>query len=220
MTPAPGRDRRPIAARNRQSSQALAHLLVRRHVSPNAISLVGMGCCLAAGLVLSATHLGGVLARGAWLLTALLIPLRLLANMLDGMVALESGTASPVGELYNDIPDRIADTAVLVGLGYAAGGHVALGYLAALLAMLTAYIRAVGKVAGAPQDFSGPMAKPHRMFLVTVLALYQGLAPAAWQSTTPGGLPAVVLLGIVLGSALTCVRRMRNIVAALRGPRP
>lgn len=36
----------------------------------------------------------------------------MLANMLDGMVAIESGRASPLGELYNDAPDRIAEAAV------------------------------------------------------------------------------------------------------------
>lgn len=216
MTPDASRDRRPIAARNRKASQAMAHALVRHGIAPNTISLVGMGCCLAVLPVLGATHLGGIWARGAWLATALLIQLRLLANMLDGMVALESGRTSPVGELYNDIPDRISDTTVLVGLGYAVGGHVALGYVAALLAMLTAYIRAVGKVAGAHQEFCGPMAKPHRMFLATLLALYSGLAPATWQPAL--GLATLTLAVIVLGSTLTCVRRIQKIVAAL--PRP
>lgn len=216
MAPDAGRDRRPIASRNRQSSQAMAHALVRRGIAPNTISIAGMLCCLGAALCLGATHLGGVWARGAWLAAALIIQLRLLANMLDGMVAIEAGQTSPVGELYNDIPDRISDTAVLVGLGYAVGGHVALGYSAALLAMLTAYIRAVGKVAGAHQEFCGPMAKPHRMFLVTLLALWSGLAPAAWQPA--GGVTSILVL-VVLGSALTCVRRVQKIVARLREPR-
>ena len=44
-------------------------------------------------------------------------------------------------------------------------------FLAAILAIFVAYVRAAVKVAGAPQDYSGPMAKPHRMFLVTVTAL-------------------------------------------------
>ena len=39
-----------------------------------------------------------------------LILLRLLANMLDGMVADESGEGGPLGSLYNEIPDRISLT--------------------------------------------------------------------------------------------------------------
>ena len=47
----------------------------------------------------------------AWLCGAVLVQLRLLANVLDGMVAVGRGVASPVGELYNEIPDRVSDTA-------------------------------------------------------------------------------------------------------------
>ena len=47
--------------------------------------------------------------------------LRLLANLLDGMVAIGRGIASPVGELFNEVPDRVSDTAVLLGLGVAGG---------------------------------------------------------------------------------------------------
>jgi hypothetical protein len=40
--------------------------------------------------------------------------------------------------LFNAIPDRLADPLFLVPLGYASGYH---GWLATLLAVLTAYIR-------------------------------------------------------------------------------
>ena len=47
--------------------------------------------------------------------------LSLLANLLDGMVAMGRGVASPVGELFNEVADRVSDTAILLGLGWAAG---------------------------------------------------------------------------------------------------
>src|SRR5207245_4613587 len=115
--------------------------------------------------------------RVAWLAAALLIQLRLLANMLDGMVAIECRRASPVGELFNEVPDRISDVATLIGAGYAAGGDVTLGYLAACVALFTAYVRAMGKAAGANQEFGGPMAKQQRMFIVTVIAVYCAVVP-------------------------------------------
>jgi phosphatidylglycerophosphate synthase len=121
--------------------------------------------------------------------------MRLLANMFDGMVAIESDRASPIGELFNEVPDRVSDAALLIGLGYARGGHVLLGFTAALLAVFTAYVRAMGKVAGGRQEFCGPMAKPQRMLVVTATALWCGLAPAAWQveSNVGFGLPAYAL---------------------------
>ncbi len=144
--------------------------------------------------------------------------------MLDGMVAIESGQASPVGELYNEIPDRVSDTATLVGLGYAVGGSALLGFGAALAAMFTAYIRATGKGAGAPSDFSGPMAKPHRMFLVTVSALYLAFAPATWRLQCPPhptlGLASMTLAIVTLGSVITALRRLAHIARNLREKRP
>jgi len=210
-------DRRPLASRNTRAAQAVARQLARAGVTPNTISFLGMIAGLLAGLALAATTRWPDLARAAWIAGAICVQLRLAANMLDGMVAIETKTASPLGELYNEIPDRISDSATLVGLGYAAGGHVVLGFVAALLAVFTAYVRAMGKVAGAQQEFCGPMAKPQRMFLVTVLSLYCGLAPATWQLPGQPWGPAAWLLALIsLGCVITAVRRLLRIAATLR----
>jgi phosphatidylglycerophosphate synthase len=132
------------------------------------------------------------------------------------MVAVTTGRASPVGELYNEAPDRVSDIATLAGLGYAAGGDPVLGWGAACAAVLTAYVRALGKAAGAPQDYGGPMAKPHRMFLVTVTALWCGLAPGAWQPATGPGAATLALAVIALGSAVTCARRLARTASFLK----
>jgi phosphatidylglycerophosphate synthase len=208
-------DRRPIVARSWRASQVATDWLVRRGASANGISIAGMVAALAAGAALAATaHLDGLPFRLAWLAAAVLVPLRLLANMLDGMVAIASGQASPVGELYNEVPDRLSDAAVLIGLGYAAGGASALGYLAALAAVFTAYVRALGKASGAGQEFSGPFAKPQRMWCAIGCAAYCGLAPADWLPAV--GLPALVLGVVALGSVVTALRRLRRIALRLR----
>lgn len=204
MTP----DRRPIAARELKASRWAASWLVARGVSPNTISIAGMLCAVAAGEALLVTPS----SPWYWLAAAALIQLRLLANMLDGMVAIESNTASPVGELYNEIPDRVSDSAVLIGLGYAVGGSEVLGYAAALAALMTAYVRAMGKAAGAGHEFAGPMAKQHRMFLVTVLALYCAFAP-------PMQLPTLALEVMIVGCAATVIVRLIRISRRLRSVR-
>jgi phosphatidylglycerophosphate synthase len=177
------------------------------------------------GAALAATaYADGGWAHLAWLCGAALIQLRLLANMLDGMVAIESRRASPVGELYNEVPDRVSDMAGLIGAGCAAGGNPALGYLAACAALLTAYIRAMGKAAGAPQEYCGPMAKQQRMALLTITALYLGLTPAGWHPTWDGpdrpGLTAAALVVVALGSLLTALRRLARIAANLSRSKP
>ncbi|HVM80934.1 MAG TPA: CDP-alcohol phosphatidyltransferase family protein [Stellaceae bacterium] len=208
-------DRRPIAAREHPLAQAAARWLLRRGISANAVSICGLLCGCAAGAILAATASAG---RGAWILWlagALLVQLRLVANMLDGMVAIAGGTASRLGELYNEIPDRISDSAVLAGIGIAAGNW-GLGTAAALAAIATAYVRAVGKASGAGSDFSGPMAKQQRMFLATVLALWMALAPERWQPTLWGeSLPELLLLVVIVGAGITAVRRTLRIARAL-----
>ena len=218
-------ERRPIASREWKISQAIAGWLARTGVSPNAISVAGMVCGLIAGVSLAVTSLiSGWPERMFWLLGAAFVQLRLLANMFDGMVAVESGKTSRLGELFNEVPDRVSDAATLIGLGYADGGHILLGFAAALLAVFTAYVRAVGKVAGAAQEFCGPMAKQQRMFVVTVLAVWNGLTPDAWRPGWPDsptlGLATAGLIVICVGCVITAIRRLGRIAATLRNKTP
>jgi len=210
-------DRRPIAARSHPLSQAVAAWLAHRGVSPNAISVFGLVCGMLAGLALAGTRWVDGGGAALWLAGAVLIQLRLAANMFDGMVALAKGAPSPVGELYNEIPDRVSDSAVLIGAGIA-GGDWGLGVAAALAAMATAYVRAAGKAAGALNDFSGPMAKPHRMFVMTVLAVWAAVMPRAWQPVLDGlELPSLALLLVIVGCVVTAIRRLLRIARSLRG---
>lgn len=213
-------DRRPIPARKWGISLRVAGWLAGHGVAPNAISIAGMVCGLGAGAALAVTSAAPSAARAAWVGAGALILLRALANMLDGMVAVEYGRRSPVGGLYNEVPDRVSDVAMLVGLGYAAGGIPSLGYAAACAALLVAYVRAVGKAAGAPQEFGGPMAKQQRMFLVVAVGVYLGLAPQAWQprwgSPPTVGVASAALAVIIAGSLWTVIWRLRRIAAALR----
>src|SRR3954454_22136119 len=110
-------DRRPIATRNRKWAQGATAWLASRNVSPNAISVAGMCACIAAGFALGLTSVE--YNRIFWLIAAVGAQLRLTANMLDGMVALVSARASKVGELYNEVRDRVSDAAMFIGAGYA-----------------------------------------------------------------------------------------------------
>jgi phosphatidylglycerophosphate synthase len=214
-------ERRPLASRDSAASKAVAHWLAVHGASPNAISLSGMIAGLGAGAALAATALvpSPALSRLCFAAAAVLVQLRLLANMLDGMVAIETGRASPTGALYNEVPDRVSDAAMFIGAGYGLGGWPPLGYLAACLAVFLAYLRAQGKVAGAPQEFCGPMAKPQRAFAMTLLALYCALAPPAWQAgllVRGWGPVAWVLMLVIVGESWTAGRRLRRIARRLR----
>jgi len=201
-------DRRPISARNSQYARQVSAFLVRLGVSPNTISVASMVFAVGAGLCLLATS--SSLAHPAWwVLAPVLIILRLLANMFDGMVAIETGKTSVHGELFNEVPDRVSDVIIFACAGFAAGSSPHLGYVAAILALFVAYVRALGNHMGVSKLFSGPMAKSHRMFLLAALCFYNAFSPAILQ------LPSLLtwgLLLIILGCVITIVRRLHRIV--------
>jgi len=201
------RNRRPLASRSTRWAQSLAGMLLRAGVSPDAISLASIAFA-ALGAWLLATRPYGV----ALLAAAACIQVRLLCNLLDGMVAVEGGRASAVGALYNEVPDRVADSLLIVALGYAVE-CAWLGWLGALAAALTAYIRVLGGALGLPQDFRGPMAKPQRMAVLTGACLL-----AAGESALFGSHWALAAAAwiIALGALLTCATRLRAIAGALR----
>jgi len=146
--------------------------------------------------------------RVAWLVTAAAgIQLRLVANLLDGMVAVEGKMGSKNGEIFNDFPDRVADPLIIVPAGYAivvCPYGAMLGWLAGLLAVMTAYVRLLGGSMKLAQDFRGPMAKPHRMATLTVAAIADGVAGLFGHRDW---LLAAALALIIIGTIVTMARR-------------
>jgi len=210
-------ERRPLKTRERAWAKALAHLLVRWRVRPNSISLFSVvfatGACAA---YLFSRNASPQLRLVLLIAAAACIQGRLLCNMLDGMVAVEGKTTSKVGDIFNDFPDRVADLVILAPAGeaiirysWAAG----LGWCAGAFAIMTAYIRLLGGSLGLPQDFRGPMAKPHRMATMTFASIADGIAGLFGYRDYA---LVVALIIIVIGTEVTMVRRLKGIVRGLR----
>lgn len=163
-------DRRHLKTRSAAWAQKSAAIVASSGISPNQISLLSV--VFAAALI--PLGYASRSAPGYMALAALFIQMRLLCNMLDGMVAVEHQKSSPTGDLYNDVPDRFADILILMGASLAipdrgfAVEAIHLGWAASVVAALTAYVRVLGKSLGAKTYFIGPMAKQHRMFFVTL----------------------------------------------------
>lgn len=200
-------DRRPIASRQTSWAQSIAQALVGSGATPNQISVASvLFAAIGFWLLFTIPYTWGLIA------VAICVQLRLLCNLFDGMVAVEGGKQTPVGALYNEFPDRIADTFFIVGLGYAAFSPT-LGWVAALLAAFTAYIRQTGAGLGFPHDFQGPMAKQQRMFVLTVACVLGAVESWIWGTRHT----LMIGLGVIaLGSALTCVVRTSNLSSLLK----
>jgi phosphatidylglycerophosphate synthase len=218
MTDPTNPERRPLQTRNARWAIALAAWLARRGVAPNAISIASMVFAAAAGVAFWAVPVQDRLYCQIALLVAAAvgIQLRLLCNLFDGMVAIEGGRRTPTGDLYNEIPDRIADAFILVGVGYSVVSQpfgIELGWACAVLAQMTAYVRALGRSLGAPMLFIGPMAKQHRMAVMTMAAIAAAIF-APWSLAEK-----ILWLGLIVvlaGSVLTVARRILAIARALR----
>ena len=214
----PETSRRPLKTRQSRWAQALAAWFARTGVTPNQISVASFAFAAAGAACLVAAPRQTPVGQALLLVGAAAgIQLRLLCNLLDGLVAVEGGKRTPAGELFNDVPDRAADVALFAAAGYGVESlawGADLGWAAAAVALSTAYIRYIGATMGTGQIFIGPMAKQQRMFALTLACL-----AAAGEALA--GLPdraiAVALGVVVAGGLVTAVRRLRRIARAVEG---
>ena len=200
-------NRRPIKSRSAKWAEFSAQKLVLWGITPNAVSMISIFfAVIGAGILMISK------SPIALIFVVVMIQARLICNLLDGMVAIEGGKKTPVGAMYNEIPDRFADSFLIITLGYAIGIEW-LGWAGALMAMFTAYIRLLGGSLGLAQDFRGPMAKQHRMAVMSV-ACIAGAVEGLMFSTNYALVIAAWI--IFLGSFITVFTRMSAIANALR----
>lgn len=202
--------RRPLKSRDLPFFKNLAATLAKSGVSPNAISFTSILFGIGSGAAFACTAFTSGWAQiGCWIAAAVFIQLRLIANLLDGMVAVEGRKGGPTGDLWNEAPDRVADAAIIIGAGYAFGSCPTLGWAAAVAAVFVAYVRALGASVGAGQCFLGPQAKPHRMAVLTGACVLQAILPA-WPVIQ------VALWIVIVGGLITAWRRLAFIARFLR----
>jgi phosphatidylglycerophosphate synthase len=208
-------NRRPIAETFRKTAWGSARLCVRWNIHPDVISYLSIVAASAAALSFwKAKSYPLLLIAGPGFCY-----LRLWFNMLDGMVALTSGKASWRGEILNDLPDRISDVLIFMGVAHSGLNSPPGAYWAAILALLTAYVGMLGQAVGAHREFSGIMSKPWRMVALHVGAwLTLGLLLRGDGRIRYAGFTVLdwTHLLIVLGCVQTIWVRLARIMRALR----
>lgn len=200
-------NRRPIASRSTSWANKIAKNLAQRNITPNQISMASIGFAILGAL--SLLYLQNYLG---FILCIVFIQARLLCNLFDGMVAIEGGKKTSSGALFNEFPDRVADSVLLVALGYAVFAP-SLGWLAALLAFATAYIRVFAGTVNLPQVFSGPMAKQHRMAVMCIACLVAQFE-LIWNNSLYS--LDIALWVIIIGSVWTCYNRTNYLLKGLK----
>ncbi len=208
-------NRRPVGMRDSGLIQRLARRCARAGITPNAVSLTSVVFSAAAGAALIATRFVEVpLAVALLLLVPVLVALRGLCNLIDGLIAVEGGRRTASGEVFNDVPDRVSDLLLFVGAGYGAveTWGIPLGWAAGAGAVLVAYTRMLGGALGTPQFFDGPADKTGRMALLCIASVGAAIEVALRGSTWSLTIGLAVL---VVGSLLTAARRVIKIVRTL-----
>ncbi len=202
-------NRRPLATRSAAWAARLSASAIARGVTPNQISQASIGFAAVGFCLYALAPYGpGALKLLCLILAAATVQARLVCNLIDGMVAVEGGQGAKDGPFWNEAPDRVSDLLFLAGAGLAAG-QPALGLLAAALAIATAYLRELGRAEGFPPDFSGPLAKPQRMAVLTVGTVIAALYASEWTLTW-------TLWVIVAGTAITVLSRAMRLIGALK----
>lgn len=202
--------RRPIASRDSGWARSVAAFLARKGVTPNFISVLSIVFAAVSLCAFYADARTGSL-HVVWMALAIVgIQGRLLMNLFDGMVAVEHNRKSPVGGIFNEVPDRVSDTLTLFGLVFLVKNFPygpEFVYLAIALSITTAYIRTLGASLNVGHHFLGPMAKQHRMALVTAgCIIYLFYQPVFYY----------ILMVMNVGLLITCYRRLARVYNLLR----
>ncbi len=175
-------------------------------LSPNALTLIGLGLMCGIGVVI---------AMGHFALSGVLIILAGLFDTLDGSLARLTNRVTRFGAFLDSTTDRFAEGALFLGMLYAfvqRGTIVAvyLIFLALLGSLMVSYARARAEGIGV-QCKEGMMTRFERIALI-VIGL---LATALW-----GDAPLVFVLGVLaLFTNLTAAQRMWLVYRATRDDR-
>jgi len=189
--------------------QGLLHPLVSRlataGVTPNQVTLAGIGLSLAAGVAIFCQPY----ARWPLLLLPLVLLLRMALNAVDGMLAREHGRVTALGGILNELGDVISDAVLYLPLARIPGLLPELVVLVVMGAAMSEMAGVTGIQVGASRRFDGPLGKSDRALWFGTLGLILGLGVEA-GSWTDGVLALMVFL-----SALTVVNRVRRALGEL-----
>ena len=191
----------------------IVDLLVKKGVSPNAITTFGTVATIIGG---------GFYARGHIMLAGWIVGLSAICDLIDGAVARKSGRSSVFGAFYDSTLDRVADGVVLGGLtlffarngvhhaipDYMSTPMVSVLLLGILGSFLTSYTRARAEGLGIDAQV-GMLPRPDRIILLSAPQAFFSLAFDGW-----------VLMGIcvllTVTAWITVIQRMLFVYRATR----
>ncbi|MFE5535420.1 phosphatidylinositol phosphate synthase [Streptomyces sp. NPDC056492] len=182
-----------------------AAFLLRRGVSPDAVTLIGTAGVVAGALVF--------FPRGEFFWGTITITLFVFSDLVDGNMARQAGVSSRWGAFLDSTLDRVADAAIFGGLAlwYAGNGNdnvlcaVAIFCLAS--GQVVSYTKARGESIGLPVAVNGLIERAERLVISLVAAGLSGLQAFGVPSWI-GVLLPIALWVVAVGSLVTLVQRV------------
>lgn len=151
----------------------LARVLLRAHVRPNHLTMVGLGVSILAA---------GALAQGQLRVGAVLLTLAGLCDFFDGSLARLANSVSAFGAFLDSVADRYSDLVVLLGvvLHYhraadTTGVFLTMGALVGTI--MTSYTKARAQSIGVRCEI-GLIERPERLIVLIAGATFNLLTPA------------------------------------------
>ncbi|MEV6952116.1 phosphatidylinositol phosphate synthase [Streptomyces sp. NPDC051183] len=182
-----------------------AAFLLRRGVSPDAVTLIGTAGVVAGALVF--------FPRGEFFWGTITITLFVFSDLVDGNMARQAGVSSRWGAFLDSTLDRVADAAIFGGLAlwYAGSGNdnvlcaVAIFCLAS--GQVVSYTKARGESIGLPVAVNGLIERAERLVISLVAAGLSGLETFGVPSWI-GVLLPIALWIVAAGSLVTLIQRV------------
>ncbi|AQT71638.1 MULTISPECIES: phosphatidylinositol phosphate synthase [Streptomyces] len=182
-----------------------AAFLLRRGVSPDAVTLIGTAGVVAGALVF--------FPRGEFFWGTITITLFVFSDLVDGNMARQAGISSRWGAFLDSTLDRVADAAIFGGLAlwYAGSGNdnalcaVAIFCLAS--GQVVSYTKARGESIGLPVAVNGLVERAERLVISLVAAGLSGLQTFGVPSWI-GVLLPIALWVVAAGSLVTLIQRV------------
>jgi CDP-diacylglycerol--glycerol-3-phosphate 3-phosphatidyltransferase len=176
----------------RRITDPIVFLLAKAHVTPNALTLLG---------VLGSAGAAVLLARGQFLAGGIVVLAAGALDVLDGALARATGQVTRFGAVFDSVMDRVSEAAVLFGLLYYYADRDAreeslLIFAALAGSMLVSYIRARGEILGIPIR-EGLFTRAERVIIIGVGSMIDQVRIALWILAVLANLTALQRLYLV-----------------------
>ena len=176
----------------RRITDPIVFLLAKAHVTPNALTLLG---------VLGSAGAAVLLARGQFLAGGIVVLAAGALDVLDGALARATGQVTRFGAVFDSVMDRVSEAAVLFGLLYyytdrGAREESLLIFAALAGSMLVSYIRARGEILGIPIR-EGLFTRAERVIVIGVGSMIDQVRIALWILAVLANLTALQRLYLV-----------------------